>query len=170
MKQFFCLLFILSTAFLVGQTSKDVASKSFAENYKRNIKKSRINGVYIPRSINDAMKQLERKSDAQAVHAFTSAQEDVVAKKLHFGLGRWMVQNWNLEYGSRLSVKLTELGLKNPDEMSQLLIRSFHRYLNEKPIKAQEIADVLIKEREKKKAARFEGKTIKTLSSKKIEQ
>jgi len=169
MKQILTLLLISVSILMFGQTAKDKEAREFAENYKRNIKKSRINGVYIPRDINDAMRQLARKSDAQAVNSFTSAPEDLVVKKLHFGLGRWMVQNWNLEYGSRLSAKLSKLGLNNADEMSQLLIRCFHRYLNNNPLNENEIAEALVEERERKKKARFEGKTIKTLETKKMQ-
>jgi len=168
MKQIFALLLLCSSIILFGQTAKDVEAKEFAENYKRNVKKSRINGVYIPRDINDAMRQLERKSDAQAISAFTSAEEDLVVKKLHFGLGRWMVQNWNLEYGSRLSSKLAKRGLTSPDEMATLLIRCFHRYLNNKPLEEEKIIDGIVELRERKKKERYEGKTIKTLETKKM--
>ena len=163
------ILFCFGLSTLNAQTTKEIESKKFAETYKRNIQKSRLNGIYIPKDIDDAMKQLDRKSDATAAASFKSAPEDVVAKKLHFGLGRWMIHNWNLEFGSRLSHQLTELGLKHYDDMAQVLIRCYHRYLNDKPLNPKPIVLELIEAREREKAARFTGKTMETLSSKKID-
>lgn len=168
MRLVFSLSFILFSILLMGQDTREIEAKKFAENYARNIKKSRINGIYIPRNISDAITQLKRKSDAQGLSDFKEAEEDLVAKKLHFGLGRWMIINWNLEYGSRLSYQLTEMGLKHPDDMAQLLMRCFHRHLNEKPLKEKEIVEMLLKKRAKEKQERLKGNVIKTLSTKKI--
>lgn len=165
MRNIIILLLVFSFQ-LVSAQSKEAASKAFAENYKENITKSRINGVYIPKDVVDAMRQLERKSDANVLDSFKDAEEDLVAKKLHFGLGRWMIYNWNLEYGSRLSHYLTELGLNHHDDMAQLLIRCFHRYINFEDLNVVDTAKELREKRERKKKEKLKGKEIETLSSK----
>ena len=156
--------------FSADAQTKEAEREAHAKAYKENILKSRINGIYIPKHIPDAIKQLKRKADSKALASFTEAEEDVVAKKLHFGLGRWMIYNWNLSEGSRLSHGLSQLGLVNADEMAQLLIRALHRDLNGNPVNEKEIAESLIEERERKRKERFDDHTLEVLSKKKMEK
>lgn len=169
MKYFFSIIFLMFF-FLGFSQSKESVREAHAKAYKENITKSRINGTYIPKDIPDAIRQLKRKADSKALESFTLASEDVVAKKLHFGLGRWMIFNWNFEAGSRLSHNLSQLGLINADEMAQLLIRALHRDLNELPVNEQEIAELLIEKRERARKERFENHTLEVLSKKKMEK
>ncbi len=112
------------------------------KEYQRNIKKPVINGVYIPVDVEDAMKELEKLSPAQSLEKFKNAPENTVAEKLHFGLGRWMIYNWNFYYGSRLEYYLKKLGISHPDDMADFLIISFHRYLNKKPLDSLNLAKI----------------------------
>lgn len=100
--------------------------------YKSNIKKSRLYGVYIPKDMNEAFAELDRLSPKESLIKIKSAKEAVIAKKLHFGLGRWMSYNWNFDEGSRFSHYLKGLGLFNSDEMIDFMLVSYHRYLNNK--------------------------------------
>lgn len=104
--------------------------KDFQKRYEKNIKKTRINGVYIPKDLEDAYKELADLSGAASVAKFKSAPEEVIARKLHFGLGRWISINWNLEEGSRYEKYLRDLGLVKVDDMMQFTIVSWHRHLN----------------------------------------
>ena len=100
--------------------------------YQANILKSRINGVYIPKDLEDAFEEFVHLSPEDAIASFKAADEDMVEEKLHFGIGRWMIVNWNFYEGSRLSHYLRELGVMHPDDMAGFLIRYFHRKLNGK--------------------------------------
>ena len=102
---------------------------SFQRQYEKNIKKSRINGVYIPADIYEAFEELNALSESEGVKKFKNASEDVISTKLHFGLGRWISVNWNLEEGSRYEHYLRNLGLVNVDNMIQFTIVSWHRHL-----------------------------------------
>lgn len=108
--------------------------KGYEETYQRNIKKSRINGVYIPKDIEEAFAELDALSPEEAKAKFTNAPEDVIATKLHFGLGRWISVYWNFIEGSRYVEYLRQLGLTDPDHMIQFTIVSYHRYKNARPI------------------------------------
>lgn len=121
--------------------------------YQKNILKSRINGVYIPRDIDDAYEEFIHLSPEASIEKFKLAPEDQVAEKLHFGIGRWMIVNWNFYEGSRLSHYLRTLGVLHPDDMADLLIVVFHRKLNEKDIGLTELVEALKKERIKKMKA-----------------
>lgn len=117
--------------------------------YQANIKRTRINGVYIPKDLNDAFLELNSLSDAESKTKFRLATEDLIAKKLHFGLGRWMAVNWNFEEGSRMSHYLTGMGLLYTDDMIDFMLRMYHRYLNQKPLEAEQTAKSYQLRREK---------------------
>lgn len=136
--------------------------EEYEKQYQRNIKKSRINGVYIPKDLNDAIEQLIKLSPEKSLEKFKMVPEDGVAKKLHFGLGRWMIVNWNFYDGSRLSHYLKNLGVGHPDDMADFLIVSLHRHLNGKDLKTAESAAIIKKKNiEKVKKRRKVIDTIK---------
>jgi len=108
--------------------------KGYEAQYQRNIKKSRINGVYIPANLEEAFKELDDLSPEQSKAKFTNAPEKIVATKLHFGLGRWISVYWNFIEGSRYVEYLRQLGITDPDHMIQFTIVSYHRYKNNKPL------------------------------------
>ena len=108
--------------------------KGYEAQYQRNIKKSRINGVYIPANLEEAFKELDDLSPEGAKAKFKNASEDIVATKLHFGLGRWISVYWNFIEGSRYVEYLRQLGITDPDHMIQFTIVSYHRYKNNKPL------------------------------------
>jgi hypothetical protein len=101
--------------------------------YKSNIKKSRLHGVYIPKDLDDAFLELDRLSPPEAINKMKAIPEEIVAKKLHFGLGRWIAHNWNFDEGSRFSHYLKGLGIIKTDDMINFMLVSYHRYLNKKP-------------------------------------
>lgn len=145
--------------------AQDTTPSSFDDakaEYQKNIKKSRINGVYIPKNLDDAFIELNQLSSPEAIKKFKAASEEVVAKKLHFGLGRWIVYNWNFYRGSRYSYYLSQLGISNPDDMATFTIVSFHRHLNKRP---QEI-DKRVKDIRDRKEREREGQVQKVITRK----
>jgi len=52
----------------------------------------------------------------------------------HLGLGMWLRNNWCLWHGSELQTYFIELGLVHPDDMSGIILDSFWRSLNNKPL------------------------------------
>ena len=55
----------------------------------------------------------------------------------HQGLGRWLRNNWGLWAGSRLSKYFNDLGIEHPDDMSAIILDSFWRHLNDRPLDLQ---------------------------------
>ncbi|WP_235296883.1 DUF6794 domain-containing protein [Portibacter marinus] len=147
-------IFISLFFFVVGQSyTQDPVhdEKSFEERYERNIKKSRINGVYIPKDLDEAMSELLALSSKEALEKFKNGEEVVVAKKLHFGLGRWMIYNWNFYEGSRFSHFLSQKGITHPDDQAQLVIVSLHRKLNGRDLDVEGQIQTFIKAREEER-------------------
>jgi len=57
------------------------------------------------------------------------------ASAYHHGLGRWIRNNWGLwKQEGPLYGKLKALGLEHADDMSGLILESFHRKLSDKPL------------------------------------
>jgi len=147
------ILFLFIAFFFLGNLgAQDPPSsyKEFEKQYKKNIRKTRINGVYIPKNLDEVFSQLTKRSEPEAINSFKNAPEDLVAKKLHFSLGRWIIFNWNFEEGSRISHYLHELGLKDHDDKAQFLIVSFHRHLNEIDLDIEQRVKLLADARKKK--------------------
>ena len=147
----FCLVFPL-ILFLFGNISaqRPADNKSQYDSiYQVNIKLTKINGVYIPANISEAFLRLETLTPKDALDGFKMAEEKEVCRKLHFGIGRWMILNWNFYEGSRLSHYLKEKGVLHPDDMAQFILRTFHRHLNGKELDQESIIEELANERKK---------------------
>ncbi|MGE5357253.1 MAG: DUF6794 domain-containing protein [Deltaproteobacteria bacterium] len=99
---------------------------------EKNRSKATINGTYIPVDIEDAVKRLRDLSPGASLEKFKNAPEAGIDRKLHFGIGKWMIVNWYFYEGSRLEFYLRQLGLSHPDDMADFLIICFHRDLNGK--------------------------------------
>jgi hypothetical protein len=127
-------IILSASSFAQDDVSFPKGEEGYEAQYQRNIKKTRINGVYIPANLEEAFKELDDLSPEEAKVKFTNAPEDVIATKLHFGLGRWISVYWNFVEGSRYVEYLRQLGITDPDHMIQFTIVSYHRYKNNKPI------------------------------------
>jgi hypothetical protein len=172
MQQRSILLFLVffSISFLYAQDAPKIPNNEEEYNiqYERNIRKTRINRVYIPRDIKDAFNELKRLSPPEATAKFKKADEEIIKSRLHFGLGRWIIENWNFYGGSRISHLLKGMGISFPDDMAQFLIVSYHRHLNDRPLELEDRAksyhDLRLKEQLKRES---EGTLIKEETRKK---
>lgn len=57
--------------------------------------------------------------------------EEEFTVNTHFGFGMWIRNNWNLWGGSRLSIYFNQKGIHHPDDMSGIILVSYHRHLND---------------------------------------
>ena len=144
-KHYVGFLFIFMSACIWAQNTAD----QYLKNYEARIKLERIDDVYIPKDLKDALKELDRLTDTKTALELISSSEDTIASKLHFNLGRWMQIHWGLEEGSRLSFYLKNRGLSFPDDMMDLLIRCWYRHLKQLPLDDQQLIDHYINQRQK---------------------
>lgn len=158
MRIFFFLFFMIGLVSFGYSQSQGKATLEYDKQYKKNIRKSYIRDVYIPKNVVEACKELEQLSTPEALAKFKSGEEEVVTRKLHFGLGRWIMVKWNFDQGSRYSHYLKELGVTKLDDKIDFTISSFHRYISGKDLdiyrRAKEIRDLRRKEYEEKMASR----------------
>ena len=130
-------LLVIGSLFISGYTFSQTEAEYMAE-YTKRITMEMINGVYIPADLEDAFSELNRLSDPKGITEFKTTPEDSIRRKLHFGLGKWMLVNWGMEDGSRISHYLKQKGITLPDDMVEYLIVMWHRNLNGKPLNSQE--------------------------------
>lgn len=137
----------------LGQGLAQEKPKGFVSKdslYNENIKKSRLYGVYIPRDIDDALVKLMDLTTDEARKPFAKVDEETIAKKLYFGLGRWMEYNWNFAEGSRFSHYLRNKGLVYTEDMTRTMLILFHRHVLNKPLDVDSLIKKIAEERQKK--------------------
>jgi hypothetical protein len=92
------------------------------------------NGVYIPTDIQDCFQELDRLIPAN-IREKIRIREEADLTQNHFDLGIWMRNNWGLWLGhSRLKQYFDSLGVHDADSISSLILASYWRYLNGRPI------------------------------------
>jgi hypothetical protein len=97
------------------------------------------------------MKEIDRLAEDASKQKMASLDESMVAKKLHFGLGRWISYNWQFEDGSRYTHYLKSLDLYYTDDMIDFTLMAYHRHLLHKKIDAPQLAKIFVSKREKEK-------------------
>jgi hypothetical protein len=93
--------------------------------------------TYIPKDLDDCfveLKKLLEKEDFEEIK--TGVEDDMVL--YHHGLGRHLRNEWGLWSGSILKEWFKEKGIYHADDMSGIILDSFWRHLNNKPIKLDE--------------------------------
>lgn len=121
----FTLIFVTTFQFSFGQKSNEKIEK---------VKLDTIDGVYIPKNLEDCFIQIDKMLNDSLRTEFKKISEEDFTGKTHFGLGIWMRNNWSLWGGSRLSKYFNEKEIYHPDDMSGIILTSYHRRLTDKKI------------------------------------
>lgn len=157
----FILISALSAPAFAQQEGPPSDEKEFEKQYQERIKKEKLNNVYIPKNLDDAMLQLDKIISPESQAKVKIIPEDSVCLALHNRLGQWMILNWGFYGGSRLSHYLRSAGVTYPDDMADFLILAYHRRLNGKPIEIKELATYYREKRKKDfEKEKKEGKVI----------
>lgn len=95
------------------------------------------NDIYIPENLDDCFVQLKKLLKPEDIDKMKAGTEDDMTQ-YHFGLGMGMRNGWELWGGSRLAKWFNAQGITHPDDMSGIILDSFWRHLNEKPINLEQ--------------------------------
>ena len=117
--------------------------------------KEYLDRVYIPKDLEDAHKQLDIVMEEEAKIGFMRLSDAEASRKYHFVLGRWLIKNWSLDRGSRLSGYLRSKGIFRPDDMAKFVVQTYHRKLHMRPLGEAELLAAI----EKKYAAEKEERS-----------
>lgn len=94
-----------------------------------------LRGIYIPQNLEDCFITLDKIYSDSTKTEIAKMDEDEYSSGNHlFGIGIWMRNNWQLWGGSRLSKYFNQLGIYHPDDMSGIIMDSYHRYLRNEEI------------------------------------
>jgi len=98
--------------------------------YRERIIADTINGVYIPKNIEECFIQLNKILKQKDVDAIKSLKDRDEMVRYHLGLGMWLRNNWGLWGGSRLQQYLLAKGYKHPDDMTGDLLPLYYDWLH----------------------------------------
>lgn len=91
-----------------------------------------IQGVYIPRNLGECFIELDKRLseiDKNEMRALPK-RDDMI--QYHLGLGTWMRNTWGLWGGSRLFKYFHDKGVKDPEDMSSLVLFYYYDWLTDK--------------------------------------
>lgn len=92
-----------------------------------------------PKTLMAAIYAVDTIVDQNFRDGFSGMSEDSFLGSTHFGLGRWIRNNWGLWKGdSKLCEWFKRQGIHHPDDMSGIILASYYRHKNDIPIKLEE--------------------------------
>lgn len=118
------LVFLMVYQVLSAQNEKDT----------RRLKADTIDGIYIPKNLEDCFVQIDKMLNDSIKIEIKKKTEDDFSADSHFGLGKWVRNNWGLWAGSRLSKYFNKMDIYHPDDMSGIIVTSYYRKLTGKEI------------------------------------
>jgi hypothetical protein len=104
------------------------------ENYETRIKKTFIDGQYIPKDLQDALLELDKRMEDDARNIFKQLSEEEASTKAYFSMGRWLMVKWGMEDGSRLTHYFQQNQIGFVEDMVRILMITYHRKVNQKPL------------------------------------
>jgi len=84
----------------------------------------------IPINLEECFIALSKMSSKEDIEKFKNKSEDGVTAQLHHSVGMGLRNKWGLWGGSQLKTFFEELGLWHADDMSSVILTSYHRHLN----------------------------------------
>jgi len=130
----FTMLALLFLTLSVEAQKPPETKEEFEKAYQRRIRQETLYEVYIPKDLTEAFTELNRLIDDESKESFKAMPEDAAVDLLFFSFGRWITHNWGFYGGSRLSHYIKQLGVTHPEDMSEFVVRSYHRNLNRSPL------------------------------------
>jgi hypothetical protein len=119
MKNLLILIFVLSHGYILSQ-------KKYPENNA-------------PKNIKEAIEYMDNNWTEEEKESFKDKDEFGAASELHFGYGMWLRNSW-LRYGNpKLPKYFHKRKVFSIDNMSSIILTVFHRKLNKKKWKLNEI-------------------------------
>lgn len=98
--------------------------------YQRRLVADSIDGVYIPRNLEESFHVLDTLLTAKDIQLIRSLPERDAMSAFHFGLGMWLRNNWGFWAGSRFQQYFLQRGVEHPDNMSGILLEYYYDYLH----------------------------------------
>ena len=93
---------------------------------------------YKPENLEEAVLQLTKiLPDTTQQKILLMTETEFVAGS-HFGLGRWIRNNWRLWRGGKLANGFKSKGIFHPDDMSGIILTCYYRQIHDQEWKVEE--------------------------------
>ena len=102
------------------------------EEYLAKLDKDTLNGVYIPKDLQDCFVQLDKMISAKSKTEIKALKNKSETLKYHHGLGMTLRNSWGLWGGSRLQKYFLDRKINHPDGMSSIILKYYYDWLNNK--------------------------------------
>lgn len=86
-----------------------------------------IDGVYIPKNLDDSFTELNKLIKRKDRNNFLKNNENEFLTSQHFALGKYIRNEWGLWKGSRLYLWFEEKGITHPDDISSIILKYYYR-------------------------------------------
>lgn len=93
---------------------------------------------YLPESLDDALNYMDYSWKKVDKLKFKSEKEQSAVTNLHFGYGMFIRNVWLRHGNPKLEKSFADIGIYALDDISSIILTSFHRKLNKKEIKLEE--------------------------------
>ena len=131
MKKIYVVLLIPIVSILI------IMNGSFAKDTSNNKIKAGSENIQKPKNLNECFIELNKIIKPKDLKTFKKSNEKELSL-YHLGLGVWIRNNWIRPKNSPLANYFAKMGITHPDDMSSIILKSFHRHLNNKDIKLKE--------------------------------
>lgn len=92
----------------------------------------------VPRTLQECFDRLDRLDGGHVRKQFNDHDETFVPK-VHMVLGMWIRNGWGLwSGGNKLTAYFNKIGINHPDDMSGIILLTYHRYVHRQPFKLYE--------------------------------
>ncbi|MEO0469230.1 MAG: DUF6794 domain-containing protein [Bacteroidota bacterium] len=112
-----------------------IANASFAQKSHEGFHNNTRKKHYIPLDLMDGIRVLNEVWPDSTHQAVQVMSESDFSGTAHFGIGLWIRNHWGLWGGSRLAKYFKNLGVHHPDDMSGIILTSYHRQLKGEEIR-----------------------------------
>jgi len=105
------------------------------EEYQKNIQSDSIDGVYIPKNIEECFLELNKILSKEEIKQFKELKSKDETFTYHFSIGMWIRNNWGLWGGSRIQLYMKDrldMFSSEPDDMSGMILEFYWEWLNGK--------------------------------------
>lgn len=114
----------------VARREGKIAQAQRQAAYQRRLVADSIDGIYIPRNLEESFHFLDTMLHAETISLIRSLPDRKAMSEFHFVLGMWLRNNWGFWAGSRLQQYFVQRGVEHPDNMSGTLLEYYYDYLH----------------------------------------
>jgi hypothetical protein len=90
-----------------------------------------IDGVYIPKNLDDSFNELNKLIKRKDRNNFLKDNENEFLTSQHFALGKYIRNEWGLWKASRLYLWFKEKDITHPDVISSIILKYYYRKKNQ---------------------------------------